>query len=264
MTPTRLSAIQNPLGKFTLLPNGQVLYISTDGGQRGLLVADADGNNSRNFTAQFNSERDLTVSADGKSVVFISKQSGTDEVWQSDINGGTLRQLTDEKTFIASPQLSYDSKTLYFQRFDDTAWHLIRLALDTKQTAVVFDETISDFDLSPDGNSIAYSFYDQKKKKWNVAIRNLADNTVQKTFDVSAATLLRWTTDGKGLIYNVSDVSREGGNVWLQPIEGTSAPKLYLDAKPQKIYTADFSPDGKKLFYMRGVTTSSIVLIRTE
>ena len=123
--------------------------------------------------------------------------------------------------------------------------------------------------MSPDGKSIAYGFYDKQKNKWNVAIRNLADNTVQKTFDVSAATLLRWTTDGKGLIYNISDVSREGGNLWLQPIDGTTtttsfAPKLYLDAKPQKIYTANFSLDGKKLFYMRGMTTSSMVLIRAE
>jgi Tol biopolymer transport system component/DNA-binding winged helix-turn-helix (wHTH) protein len=261
--PTRLNAIQNPLGKFTLLPNGQLLYVTIDGGQRGLFVADADGNNSRNFTAQFNSERDPAISFDNKSVVFISKISGNDEIWQSDINGGNLRQLTDEKTFITTPQLSSDEKTLYFERFDETAWHLIQLSPDSKQTSLVFDETVSDFDLSPDGKLIAYGFYNNAKKKWNVAIRNLADNTVQKTFDIAAATFLRWTSDGKGLIYNISDVSREGGNIWLQPLDG-SPPKLYLDAKPQKIYTAEFSPDGKKLFYMRGVTTSGMVLIKAE
>lgn len=262
--PTRLNTPQNPFGRFALLPNGQIIYPSTESGQRILMLADADGNNARRFTAEGNfAERDPAISPDGKTVIFMSRQSGTEEIWQADLNGGNLQQLTDDRTFLATPQISQDGKWLYYQRFDETAWHLIRLSLETRQSSIVFEDSILEFDISPDGQYVAYGLFNKEKKKWNIAVRSIADNKLQKQFEVAASTFIKWTADGKGLLYNVSDVWREGGDIWYQPIDG-GPPKLYLEAAPQKIYTAEVTADGKKLYYLRGTTTSSIVLIKTE
>ena len=91
-------------------------------------------------------------------------------------------------------------------------------------------------------------------------MRNVSDNTLVKVFEVANGTFLLFTPDGKNIIYNVSEIYQDGGNLWIQPINGGLA-KPYIELNDDKIFWANFSKDGKKLFYTRGRTSSNAVLL---
>lgn len=257
---TRLTNSQNFADSFAVLPDGRILAEYNDNGVRGLWLVNADGGNLQPMFPQSYMERTPGVAPDGKSLLFVSRRSGTQEIWRTDLEGRNPKQLTDEKTFLGNPKLSPDGKNIYFERYDGFRWRFAKMPAEGGQISSLIDETLGEFDFSPDGKMLAYSYFDEQKKKWQTAVRNGADNSLLKQFDISPLTFLRWTTDGKGLIYNVSETSREGGSLWLQSLEG-GAPKPILDTKEDKIYWADWSPGGEKLYFTRGRTISNIVLL---
>ncbi|MGB7437285.1 MAG: hypothetical protein WBR26_07280 [Candidatus Acidiferrum sp.] len=55
--------------------------------------------------------------------------------------------------------------------------------------------------------------------------------------------------------------SRDGvGNVWLQPLQG-GKPRQLTNFSSDRIYSFDWSPDGKQLVVARGNSSSDVVLI---
>jgi Tol biopolymer transport system component/DNA-binding winged helix-turn-helix (wHTH) protein len=256
----RLTDSQNFLGPFAVLPNGKIAAEAIENGQRGLTLLNSDGTGPQPLFTKSNVERVPSISPDGKSLYFISVRSGTQEIWQSDPDGRDPRKLTDYKTFLHTVKGTPDGKSVYFELYDGVRWRLEKMPAEGGEYAPAIEETIGDYAFSPDGNQLAYSYFDEQKKNWRAAIRNLTDNAIQKQFDISPSSMLLWTRDGKNLLYNVSDSGREGGSLWMQPLDN-SAPRLVLEAKDDKVMWADWSPDGGKLFFTRGKTISNIVLL---
>ena len=110
---------------------------------------------------------------------------------------------------------------------------------------------------------MAYSFFDVQNKKWKIAVRKLNDNMLLNEFDAAAFDFVSWTPDSKNLIYTLPEILREGGSLWLQPLDN-SASKLILDTKNDKILWADWSNDGQKLYFKKGKTISNIVLMNKQ
>jgi Tol biopolymer transport system component len=71
-------------------------------------------------------------------------------------------------------------------------------------------------------------------------------------------TSLSWAPDSKGVRFLDP---REGvGKLWLQPLAG-GKPKQITNFSSDRIYSFDWSPDGKQLVVARGTSSSDIVLI---
>ena len=69
---------------------------------------------------------------------------------------------------------------------------------------------------------------------------------------------LRWTPDGKTLAYLDS---RNGvTNIWGLPLDG-GPPKQLTDFPSGRIFTFEWSRDGRQLALSRGVVTSDIVTL---
>ena len=93
---------------------------------------------------------------------------------------------------------------------------------------------------------------------------NVEGGATFNTFDVAPTvqvqwdTPLRWSPDGKFLVY----VDHAGGldNLWGQPIEG-GAPKQLTKFEESKIFSFGWLKDGS-LVTSRGVITSDVVLIK--
>jgi Tol biopolymer transport system component/DNA-binding winged helix-turn-helix (wHTH) protein len=249
--------------RFAIFPDGNIIAEVYENGSQNLSIINGDGSNSQSFLQQPNSDRFPGISPDGKTVVFVSRRSGADQIWEADATGNNLRKLSDEKSFVANPRFSPDGNNIYFERYSETRFQLAKISKDGTQSSLVSDDATNNFDLSPDGKFVAYGFFDAQNKKWKISVRNLTDNSLVKTFDAAASNFVRFTPDGKSIIYNISDIFRDGGNVWVQPLDGSPAKPL-IELKNDKVYWANFSPDGKKLFYTRGRTNSSAVLLSTE
>lgn len=259
----RLTETQSFMGRFTVTSDNRILAEINENGRRGLAFVGIDGSNLQQLFSQNANEQSPSVSPDEKNIYFVSTRSGTSEIWESDIEGRNAKQLTDEKTFVITPNLSPDKKYVYFGMYDGIRWRLARIPVSGGKPEYVSDETFGAFGFSPDGNFLAYSCYDAQNKKWRIIVKKYADNSVVKEFDAAAFDFVSWTPDSKNLIYILPEVIREGGSLWLQPLENGSS-KLILNAKEDKILWADWSPDGQKLYLTKGKTISNIVLINKE
>lgn len=257
---TRITDTQNFNGIFTVLPDGKILGETVENGQFGLQIFNSDGSNPQPLFSQNSSERTPSITPDGKTILFISRRSGTQEIWKSDADGRNLQKLTEEKTFILFPVLTPDGKEIFFTIYDGANWRLAKMPASGGKFTYLSDETVSIFSFSPDGKSIAYNFRDEQKKRWMVAVRNVSDFQMQKQFEIAPISLIEWSPDGKNLIYNASETFRDGGNLWLQPLDGSQAKPL-LETKDDRIYWAAWSPDKQKLYMTRGKTVSNIVLL---
>lgn len=259
----RITDSQTFIGRFAVAPDNRILAESNENGRRILAFINQDGTNFQPLFPNTNNEQTPAFSADGKNIYFVSSKNGTTELWQSDIEGRNAKQLTDEKTFVIMPKPSPDGKFIYYEFYDNIRWRLARIPATGGKPEFVLEETIGTFDFSPDGNSLAYSFFNGQTKKWKIAVKKLADNTIIKEFDAAALDYIGWTRDSKNLLYALPEIPREGGSLWLQPLDGTPS-KLLLDGKQDKVLWADWSKDGQKLYFTKGKTVSNLVLINKE
>ena len=78
---------------------------------------------------------------------------------------------------------------------------------------------------------------------------------------VSITAGVRWTPDGLHL--NYVDGRNDGDNIWSQPLDGTPAKKI-ADFAPDRIFSFDWSRDGKNMAVARGTVTSDVVLIKDQ
>lgn len=260
---SRVTETQYYNGSFAIAPDGRILAESVESGKRELSFVGADGSNPLPLFSQSSSELNPSITPDGRTILYTSRRTGEEEIWQADLDGRNARPLTDEKTFVSFPRLSPDGKYIFFGRYNGEGWRLVKMPAQGGNLETLDDKMFWAYDFSPDGTQLAYSFFDEQKKRWQVGIRDVATNALQKQLDISPMTFVRWTRDGQGLIYNAPGIFRDGGNLWVQPVAG-GTPRLLFDAKDDKVFWADWSPDGRKLYLTRGKSVSNIVLLAQE
>ncbi|MEP6913571.1 MAG: hypothetical protein ABI923_12500 [bacterium] len=120
--------------------------------------------------------------------------------------------------------------------------------------------------VSPDGKLIACYLFDEQTKATKLALLPFAGGDPIHLFDLprsvdlrgAGGQAVRWTPDGRALTYIVN----RGGvsNIWAQAIDG-SAHKQLTDFKTDRIFSFDWSRDGKQLACSRGPVESDVVLI---
>jgi len=119
----------------------------------------------------------------------------------------------------------------------------------------------SQFDVSPDGNLVAFEtlIHAPEHKIKLVIVSTTSGQTQQLDFQRAPFGLIRFSRDGKGVVYVVRDNGVD--NLWLQPLDGSSG-KQITDFTSERIYDFHWSFDGKQLALVRGHTDSDVVLIR--
>jgi Tol biopolymer transport system component len=143
-----------------------------------------------------------------------------------------------------------------------TVW---RVSIDGGAPEKIIDGYATNPVVSPDGESIACSYREQPNARMKIGLFSINGGKPIRTFDMgvmpmfdSASFGLRWTADGRALTYvlTAGDVS----NLWNQPVLGEPA-KQITSFKSSRIFSFDWSPDGKQLILSRGAATSDVVLI---
>ena len=204
--------------------------------------------------------------ADGRYLVFDLGLPGGDtqnNVWRIDVAGGNLKQLTHGKADNHSV-CSSDSRWVYYMLQQDET-KLARVPIDggTPQPVSNLPISTSQFDISPDGKLAAFGTMEHSgEHKERLAVVDIASGQPKlMEFDRFAFGLLRFSPDGKGVVYP----ARENGidNLWLQPLDGSKGHAI-TGFTSERIYDFHWSFDGKQLAIVRGHTDSDVVLIRSS
>jgi serine/threonine protein kinase len=247
-------------GGTTWTPDGKIVYRSRAGGNPDVWIMDADGRNQKQLTDDASDERSLSVTPDGRYIVFDSARSGTPELWRIDIDGSNLKQLTTSPG--AAPHCSPAGKWVAYGSFGTSGFTIWKISIDGGEPMQVNNKYASSPAVSPDGKLIASYIIDQQTRVTKLALLPSEGGDPVKLFDLpqtaNRVESVRWMPDGRALTY----INTRGivSNIWLQPIDG-SPPRQLTDFNTDRMFSFDWSRDGKWLAFSRGVVDSDVILI---
>jgi len=135
------------------------VYTATpQGGSSQIMSVRADGTGSRRLTSSTGTNRSPEVSPDGRRVAFVSTRDGNPDLYDVALEGGEARRLTKTGDHEASPRYLPNGDLLYVVDKGNKA-RLMRLAASSTGAplpVLEIDQPVVAFDVSPDGDRIAY------------------------------------------------------------------------------------------------------------
>jgi eukaryotic-like serine/threonine-protein kinase len=239
-------------------PDGRIIYSSHASGSPDLWIMEPDGSKQKQLTVDLGSDTfGLSVSPNGRYIVFVSDRAGKANIWRVNIDGSNAKQLTNGSGEF-NPFCSPDSNWVFYLS-GGTQW---KVPIDGGEPAQLIDPYSNMVGISPDGKLIAYFTSSDQTKEKKVGIVSSEGGEPISVLDLPPTPIprrMQWTPDGRALTY----ISNRGGasNIWNQPIDG-SQPKQLTDFKTHFIHGFAWSRDGKQLACARWTTTSDVILIK--
>jgi Tol biopolymer transport system component len=198
-----------------------------------------------------------------KAIIFISNRSGTWNLWRLDTETNQYSQLTHSSDYLESPTCSPDGEWVLYTAWNANRPTVMRISSKggTPQTAIQAEARHASF--SPDGALIAAEAFHESPGRagmWIVALFSSSTGEQVSQFPhIPPGSALRWSPDGQGLDYVITD---RGGvsNLWHTGLDG-GKPKPLTDFQDEQIFDYAWSADGQRLACLRGRTWSDAVLL---
>ncbi len=239
------------------MPDGRIVYTAKSGGNLDLWIMAADGSNQKRLTADSGNNNQPVVSADGRSIVFVSDRTGHDNIWKMDGDGSNPRQITHDDAAY-DPSISPDGKWVMYDAFSAGGLSIWKVPGEGGQPVQLAKGQGAAWSpaISPDGTMIAFGFRpDPTAPTARTAVMRIEGGEPIKVLDLSNE--VAWSPDGRALTYVDA---RDGSNIWSQPLAG-GPPKQLTHFTSERIFSYAWSRDGKRLAVARGDTTNDVVLI---
>jgi serine/threonine protein kinase len=240
-------------------PDGHIVFTSYRSENLDLWMTDGDGSNLRQLTHGEGSNFEPSVSRDGGTIVFVSTRSGTESIWKMDTDGGNPAQL-GRNGLALFPKITSDGKDVVYGSWMGQG--IFKIPLTGGEPIQLLSGSAFQPSVSPDGKLLAVTKRRTDPPGNYLDILPLAGGPSIRQFDIPVlsmtGTQLSWTPDSKGVIFLDS---RDGvGNLWIQPLAG-GKPRQLTNFSSDRIYSFDWSTEGKQLVVARGSSSSDIVMI---
>jgi len=200
--------------------------------------------------------RNPAATSDGRTIVFVSTERGDRAgLWKVDADGRHPFQLVSGDA--VTPVVTPDGRRVIFVSSRSRAPRLWSVSIDGGPPAQLGDMFAYYPDVSPDGKSVAFG---ASNTRGELGICDLPACTALRSVKTpEGGPISRWTPDGKGIAFY--DVGR-GGNLWVQPLDGSARRQLTHFADNRIIGYFAWSHDGKRLAIARYTVTNDIVLFK--
>ena len=251
--------------------DGRIVFTSLLDTNPNIWIMQADGSGKKQLTGGNSLSYNPVVSPADNRIYFVTNRSSRPQIWRMDENGQNLRQMTEDYAggrYTVSP----DGKSLIYVREvsgePSTLWKIPTdgAAGESKRLTELNSYAPS---LSPDGKLVAYSFWDEfnAPPQWAYEIISSKDGQKFKslnfplTVNIAAGAIqLGWLPDQSGIAY--IDFQNKTSNVWIQPLDEKRRAFQLTDFKDGRVFQFNWSPDGKKILFVRGSELSDVVLIK--
>jgi Tol biopolymer transport system component len=240
--------------------NEYVIHTATEHQQSDLWSVSLDGSNPRRLTDVGGFSP--SVSRDGRSIAYVSAQSGTHHIWCMDANGVNKKQLTDGggESF---PSITRDGHTVVYtslSRERNTLWKISTAGGQPVQ--LTHNSLCIKPVVSHDGTRVACAYRSDEADKWKIAVLSIESGEPLAIFPLPYPynQKIRWTADDQALTF----LEKRDGvhNVWRQPLDGSAATQL-TQFTEDLVYSYDWLPeDDGRLIVSRGIKTRDIVVIQ--
>jgi tricorn protease len=233
--------LQNEVDAFDLSPSGQRAVISARG--QILTIATNRGDITRIAPdAMATRNQSPKWSPDGKFVAYLSDKSGRDEIWLTDPDGKTPKQITNLDFEKGTMMWTPDSKALVYAVADKK---LYSYSVADAKTGVITTDTVSrfigNFAISPDSKWIAYSKQDRTLRShvYIAPIGGGEERHISEDRVLYSEANPAWTGDGRYLVFTSSEgfsngIASQGGittttELWAVPLRDQDRDPLNRD-----------------------------------
>jgi Tol biopolymer transport system component/DNA-binding winged helix-turn-helix (wHTH) protein len=244
--PGRAEKLNLASGYYTNVqwaPDNRILY--TYAGD--IWVMSADGNNRQRLTADAGVNFNPVMSPDGRYLAYLSNRSGHTQLWRSAGDGSNARQLTNVPNDVGSVRFSADGKWLFYSTWFAVGYTMWKVSVDGGNALqLTFKDTLSAA-VSPDGKELAYTFYDELKKRYLLAFKSTEGGEPHKVYEFPALEsyfILQWEKEG---LFCTNKAETE---LFLLPLSGGKPKQLTNFNTGEAIHIA-LSADSKRLAYAR-------------
>lgn len=252
--------------------DGRIIFTSFLDANPSIWIMQADGNGKKQLTGGNSLDYNPVASPADGWIYFVSNRSDRAQIWRMDENGQNLKQMTEDYAG-SQHSISPDGKWLIYVRdvpgSPSTLWKIPTDGTDSPQQQQLTDQNSHAPSVSPDGKFIAYSFWNENHDppQWAREIISLADGEKIKplSFPSTAnigdgAIELDWLPDQSGIAY--IDFRDKTSNVWVQPLDEKKSAYKLTDFRDGRVFQFNYSPDGKKILFVRGNELSDVVLVK--
>lgn len=235
----------------TALPDGDVLYSASSGGDVDIWRMALDGTRRKQLTDDPEVDAMPAISPDGKTVAFISGRSGQVTIWTMGIDGSRQKQITTGGRDVR-PRFSPDGTWLLYNARGSKQAVLARIPVNGGEPSVIPSPWERVPAISPDGKYIAA--LDSELK---LGVVSATDGSPVRSFEQrgTGITELRWTKDSRAIAFE------RGGVVSRQDLAG-GAPVQIADVRPDEILSFDWTPDGTSLIMARVSNQRGVVMLK--
>lgn len=246
----------------TWTPDGKLVYAVRIGENWDIWIANGDGSDGRQLTADAFTDQQPSVCGNGQYIVFQSNRSRSRNIWRMNADGTDQKQLTEGNFVDTYPVCSADGRFVVFMSGRSGTWAIWKVGIDGGSPVQMTNHTSEIPIISPDGKWIAYYYSDEQANgQPRLSIIPFEGGAPVKTVDLPRSVQpisFAWMPDGKAIAF--LDNSSGILNVWSKPIDG-SAPKQLTNFKSEFVTSFAIFRDGRIAAY-RFSATRDIVLIK--
>lgn len=247
-------------------PNGEIVYGSNVDGNFNIWKMKADGTEKTQLTNDKLSNANPCVMKNGEYIVFFSNKKGV-RVIDPNSKEIDLTKWIDKITGGGFGCMRSENALLYFSHKKDEEGISI-FNIDSLEPKVIAEKRVQQMQVSPDGNKLFYSFWDNENKRMDCRILDLKS---QKEDDISLPLSaisntgmyshykFQWMNDSERIVF--VDERNGVSNIWIYSIKDGKTKQL-TNFKDNKIQDFSISHDGKNIAVSRGNTVSDVVLFK--
>jgi len=185
-----------------------------------ICIMNADGSGRKQLTDLQSTAFYASLSPDGQTIYFSSRQSGTYEIYSMDTNGNGLQQLTNNIGTLYAPELSPNGERIIFTNNGNGLW--VMNADGSDPHAITFRDDI-DPTWSPDGSMIAFaSNRSGERQLYTAKASGKQANQVTDLNNMGGRS--SWSPDGKWLAFYRGPAGDH--DIFIIKIDGTGLKRL--------------------------------------
>lgn len=250
---------------------GRLLVTKVEGNEDNFWIMDESGKNETPLWKESGYDLQPVFTPDGRFIVFCSNRSGNFRLWRMDADGKNPVQLTDVTDgFDVRPNILPDGKTIIFERRMEDRFKskLMKVGIDGGKVTEIFPQSQTNDafpSVSNDGKLLAYTAqsFETKNLIFNsvlkiAAIEGDTFKPLEKELNQNIGYNYKWTNDNKSLTF----VNKDGVPNLFNATLDKGAPKPVTNFNTGVILNFDASRDGKRLFIVRGIVNSDLILIK--